>query len=88
MQELRKERKITQNELADALDVTRQTIISLESGKYKASNVALSVMLVTMYLVALVGGLWYPELTQILFFIISLFLVSYLIAYKMISRRV
>lgn len=63
MQELRKERKITQNELADALDVTRQTIISLESGKYKASNVALSVMLVTMYLVALVGGLWYPELT-------------------------
>lgn len=37
IQELRKERKITQNELADALDVTRQTIISLESGKYKAS---------------------------------------------------
>lgn len=39
IQELRKERKITQNELADALDVTRQTIISLESGKYKASLV-------------------------------------------------
>ena len=37
IQELRKQRKITQNELADALDVTRQTIISLESGKYKAS---------------------------------------------------
>lgn len=39
IQELRKERKITQSELADALDVTRQTIISLESGKYKASLV-------------------------------------------------
>lgn len=39
IQELRKERKITQNELADALDVTRQTVISLESGKYKASLV-------------------------------------------------
>lgn len=39
IQDLRKERKITQNELADALDVTRQTIISLESGKYKASLV-------------------------------------------------
>jgi len=39
IQELRKENKITQNELADALDVTRQTIISLESGKYKASLV-------------------------------------------------
>lgn len=39
IQELRKARKISQNELADALDVSRQTIISLESGKYKASLV-------------------------------------------------
>jgi len=37
--ELRKERRITQNELADAVDVTRQTIISLENGKYNASLV-------------------------------------------------
>lgn len=37
IQELRKERKITQSELADALEVTRQTIISLENGKYNAS---------------------------------------------------
>lgn len=35
--ELRKEKKITQNELAEALSVTRQTVISLENGKYKAS---------------------------------------------------
>lgn len=35
----RKERKVTQEELADAVNVTRQTIISLESGKYKASLV-------------------------------------------------
>lgn len=35
----RKERKITQEELADTVDVTRQTIISLENGKYKASLV-------------------------------------------------
>lgn len=39
LQELRKERKVTQSELADAVDVTRQTIISLENGKYKASLV-------------------------------------------------
>lgn len=39
IQELRKQRKLSQSELADALDVTRQTIISLESGKYKASLV-------------------------------------------------
>lgn len=37
IQELRKERRITQSELAEALCVTRQTIISLENGKYKAS---------------------------------------------------
>lgn len=37
IQEFRKVRKITQNELADAVEVTRQTIISLESGKYNAS---------------------------------------------------
>lgn len=35
--ELRKERKLSQAELADAVDVTRQTIISLENGRYNAS---------------------------------------------------
>lgn len=35
--ELRKARKLTQQELADALMVTRQTIISLENGRYNAS---------------------------------------------------
>jgi transcriptional regulator len=37
IQELRKEKKITQGELADAVNVTRQTIISLENGRYNAS---------------------------------------------------
>lgn len=37
IQELRKERKLTQSELADHLEVTRQTIISLENGRYNAS---------------------------------------------------
>lgn len=35
--QLRKEYKVTQSELADAVNVTRQTIISLENGKYNAS---------------------------------------------------
>lgn len=35
--ELRKAQRISQAELADAVDVTRQTIISLESGRYNAS---------------------------------------------------
>ncbi|MCD7990520.1 MAG: helix-turn-helix transcriptional regulator [Clostridia bacterium] len=37
IQELRKQNKVTQEELAMALGVTRQTIISLENGKYNAS---------------------------------------------------
>ena len=36
IQKLRKERKLTQSELAEKLEVTRQTIISLESGRYNA----------------------------------------------------
>lgn len=37
IQELRKAGKITQGELAEAVNVTRQTIISLENGRYNAS---------------------------------------------------
>ena len=37
IKELRKLGKITQDEMANAVGVTRQTIISLENGKYNAS---------------------------------------------------
>ena len=37
IKDLRKERSISQEELASAVRVTRQTIISLENGKYNAS---------------------------------------------------
>jgi len=37
IKELRKEHRISQEELATAVNVTRQTIISLENGKYNAS---------------------------------------------------
>jgi putative transcriptional regulator len=39
IQELRKQNKITQEELAAAVGVSRQTIISIENGKYTASLV-------------------------------------------------
>ena len=37
IRELRKQNGVTQDELACAVGVTRQTIISLENGKYNAS---------------------------------------------------
>ncbi|QQK06882.1 helix-turn-helix transcriptional regulator [Miniphocaeibacter halophilus] len=37
LRELRKERGINQEELAEALEVTRQTIGSLENGRYDPS---------------------------------------------------
>ena len=37
IKELRKQSKATQDELALAVGVTRQTIISLENGRYNAS---------------------------------------------------
>ena len=37
IQEMRKAMRVTQSELADAVNVSRQTIISLENGKYNAS---------------------------------------------------
>ncbi|MDE6519131.1 MAG: helix-turn-helix transcriptional regulator [Ruminococcus sp.] len=39
IKELRKQHKISQDELATAVDVTRQTITSLECEKYTASLV-------------------------------------------------
>ncbi|OFI47438.1 helix-turn-helix transcriptional regulator [Floricoccus penangensis] len=39
LRELREAEGISQTALADILEVSRQTIISLESGKYKASLV-------------------------------------------------
>ncbi len=37
VKEFRKEFKVTQDDLTKAVGVTRQTIISLENGKYNAS---------------------------------------------------
>ena len=37
IRELRKTRKLSQEELADAVGITRQTITSIEVGKYTAS---------------------------------------------------
>ena len=55
IQELRKVRKMSQEELALAVGVTRQTITSLETGKYTAS-------LVLAYKIARLFGLTIEEI--------------------------
>lgn len=42
LEELRKNKGITQGELASALEVTRQTISSLENGRYNPSIILAS----------------------------------------------
>lgn len=37
LENLRKQKNITQNELADKLEVSRQTISSIENGRYEPS---------------------------------------------------
>lgn len=37
LEQLRKERKISQEELAQALEVSRQTVSSIENGRYNPS---------------------------------------------------
>ena len=37
IRQLRRDKSVTQDDLANAVGVTRQTIISLENGKYNAS---------------------------------------------------
>ncbi|RFT39533.1 transcriptional regulator, partial [Gardnerella vaginalis] len=37
LEQIRKEKGITQEELADALEVSRQTVGSLENGRYNPS---------------------------------------------------
>lgn len=48
IKQTRKERKITQGELAEAVKVSRQTIIAIENGKYNPS-LELSLKLVAFF---------------------------------------
>ncbi|MDO5291555.1 MAG: DUF6442 family protein [bacterium] len=53
----------------------------------KAMQTAFFIMLVAMYLVMLIGGIWYPVLAQTISLLLCVFLVVYLIAYGIISKK-
>lgn len=53
----------------------------------KASNIALIVLLIGMYLIILVGGLWNYAIVLVMGSLVALYLVSWLIARAVISRK-
>lgn len=78
---IKDEKKLRQARIADSDE--RNIQISM-----LATKAALAVLLVGMYFAILLGGLWYPILTKILAFLLVLFMFSYMVAYRIISRKI
>ena len=57
-----------------------------EIGK-SAFRMAAIIMIVAMYVIGLIGGLFYPILPNILFGMVCLFLVAYVISYKIYEKK-
>lgn len=53
----------------------------------KAFRVATFVMLIAIYATALIGGIFIPEIIQILIFIVCAFLLAYAIAFKYFNSK-
>jgi hypothetical protein len=53
----------------------------------KAFKMAAVIMLVAMYALALIGGLFYPVLVELLLSIVSIFVFAYLVSYFVYSKR-
>lgn len=77
---LSNEEKLKQCRLSDA-DERNQEI------SRRSLNVAAYVLLISVYLVGLVGGLYYPVLSKILAVIVVVFVISYAVSYKIYERK-
>lgn len=53
----------------------------------KAFRIAALVMIMALYATALIGGLFYQVLVQVLLFIVCIFLLSYVIAFKYYNNK-
>ncbi len=78
---LNNEEKLKESRIAHTDERNKQ----LSSSAFRVATV---VMLITLYAVAFIGGLWYPVLTEALLIIVSMFLLAYLVAYQVISKRI
>jgi uncharacterized membrane protein len=53
----------------------------------KAFKVASYAMVIALYLIALIGGLFYPVLAEVLLAIVCIFLLAYMAAFKYYNNR-
>ncbi len=53
----------------------------------QAFRTAAAVMLGVMYLISLIGGLFYPVLVQVLLAVVSIFALTYLISYHIYNKK-
>ncbi|OOM82215.1 hypothetical protein CLPUN_03540 [Clostridium puniceum] len=54
---------------------------------HKALSIATYVMIISLYIVGLIGGIFYPILFNVLSFIVCIFLLTYVIAYKYYNKK-
>lgn len=52
-----------------------------------AFRMAAWIMIIAMYAISLIGGLWYPILTKILLVMVCVFVVAYWICYRIYERK-
>lgn len=53
----------------------------------KATQTATRIMICSLYVIALIGGLFYPVLPKLLVIILMIFFLSYKISYQIIEKR-
>ncbi|HWT76188.1 MAG TPA: hypothetical protein VN258_15910 [Mobilitalea sp.] len=77
---LKDEEKLKQNRL----NCTDERILEISN---KAYRVATFVLLISLYAVGLIGGLFYPALVKVLLFLVCAFLLAYMIAYRIYEKQ-
>ena len=65
----------------------KETDERTQSIKTKALVIAGLILLASIYIIGIIGGLYYPILTRLLLIPVAIFLVSYTIAFKVYSSK-
>ncbi len=65
------------------LNNTDERIQEISKKSFRAAAI---VLLISLYVTGLIGGLFYPVLVEVLFGMVCIFLIIYLVAYKVYDR--